>query len=230
MVGDDFYEPWEKRWEKQYNKPSKPLFRFFRKPIMINKKNVLGKLCDESVVGQKDAVHVATVLVRAGEPLKPGTKCSMNQMGEAVASNKSNKPIGVVDPYLKKSVRIGQVFQLLLNPTVVENVQHVWDHPTNFLPTQPITHSKFLVEVANKLGLPINTFIDNLEELTNGKIPHYTGSLTKDELQNVMYDIDFYDVWSEWCGTTGFEFENIGTECCPEYGYPTVEFSEKYKI
>ncbi len=29
-----------------------------------------------------------------------------------------------------------------------------------------------------------------------------------------------YDLWSSWSDEVGHEFENHGSECCPEYAYP----------
>lgn len=32
--------------------------------------------------------------------------------------------------------------------------------------------------------------------------------------------VDIYDIFSEWTDESGFEFENQGTACCPEYYNP----------
>jgi hypothetical protein len=64
---------------------------------MINKRNLLGKTPEE--LGTKDAVHAAIVAVRAGQPIRPGQRCSINIDGEAVPDVNG---VGVADPFLKK--------------------------------------------------------------------------------------------------------------------------------
>jgi hypothetical protein len=36
-----------------------------------------------------------------------------------------------------------------------------------------------------------------------------------------------YEFWSEWASETLHEFENYGSECCPEYQYPDCDLFEK---
>ena len=40
------------------------------------------------------------------------------------------------------------------------------------------------------------------------------------EIKN--YAIYLCDIWYEWTNETGNEFENVGSECCPEYNYPSL--------
>ena len=44
----------------------------------------------------------------------------------------------------------------------------------------------------------------------------YPGKKSAEEVE----DVECYDVWSEWADETGHEFENDGSDCCPEYAYP----------
>ena len=67
--------------------------------MAINKVKTLGK--QPETLGEKDAVHVAIVSVRAGSYLDPGQKVGMNSDGEAVWDNKG---VGVVDPFLTKKL------------------------------------------------------------------------------------------------------------------------------
>ena len=52
---------------------------------------------------------------------------------------------------------------------------------------------------------------------------NYPGTLTEETVEEVVEkELYLSDLWSEWAEETGYEFDNIGSECCPEYEYPDV--------
>jgi len=71
---------------------------------------------------QRDAIHVAVAPVVASQDLNPGDH--VNKDGA-----KGCDPIGIVDPFLKKKVKRGQTFWLLLYPNTVIGMRHHWIHP-----------------------------------------------------------------------------------------------------
>jgi len=77
--------------------------------------------------GQRDAIHVAVIWVLAGEGLYPGTRVKIQEQKEAFRNTKEWH--GVVDPYLKDPVRVGDGFWLYLKPNSVTDMTHQWDHP-----------------------------------------------------------------------------------------------------
>ena len=83
----------------------------------------LGELCDGT--SKKDAIHIAVIPVTALENLEPGTHVSVTVDGYA---RKSGKTIGVVDPFLKQMVRVGQHFYLCMYPNTVKSLRHEWEH------------------------------------------------------------------------------------------------------
>lgn len=89
----------------------------------------LGELITEEDV-ERDAIHIAVAPVIAGDYLNPGQQVTLDWNGYAVGSN--SDPIGVVDPYLKGSVRRGQKFWLLLYPNTITSLRHEWKHPRFF--------------------------------------------------------------------------------------------------
>lgn len=186
---------------------------------MINKKNVLGKVPAE--LGVKDAIHTAIVSVRAAQTIEPGQKCLMNNFNEAEPSAKG---IGVADPFRKTNIARGENFWLILNQDEIPNVQHVWNHPTvDFsAPTREVVYPKYLQEDADTLGVTYHQLMEaatHVVETYRSAIYPSNGKLKTQEELDEAY-IDNYEFWSEWSGETGYEFENMGSDCCPEYNYP----------
>lgn len=79
----------------------------------------------------RDAIHVAVAPVTAGERLPPGAHVNLIH-GKAATSS---KPIGIVDPFLKRAVMPGQKFWLFLYPQTVTSLRHEWEHPA--FPKEP---------------------------------------------------------------------------------------------
>lgn len=185
---------------------------------MINKKNVLGKIPDE--LGIKDAIHTAIVSVRAACPIKPGSSCSLNEYNEAVPDSKG---LGVADPFLKKMIQTGQNFWLILNQDAVPNVRHVWEHPeVNFdPPTRECQGNKYLFSLAHYLGITYEELMQYCTSKVNGYPNQYSGPL-----ENPNDIIDSWELWTKWASEVGYEFTNQGTECCPQYDYPSELFDD----
>lgn len=74
---------------------------------------------------QKDAVHVAIVAVKAGEPLSPGDHVSVKNNVALLGS----EAIGIVDPFLSDALNEGDSFYLCLYPETVTGMRHEWNHP-----------------------------------------------------------------------------------------------------
>ncbi len=188
---------------------------------MINKKNLLGKTPQE--LGDKDAIHVAIVSVRAARLITPGQRCGLNEHREAIPDAKG---VGVADPFLKSNITTGQTFWLLLNQDAVPNVQHVWDHPkVDFAPpTREAERNKWFQQHADQLGVTYDQLLDACQYvIDNDKSAPYPGTKDAEELEGAMEDIG--DIFSTWSDESGHEFENIGSGCCPEYQYPDVLFA-----
>ena len=185
---------------------------------MINKKNLLGRTPLE--LNDKDAIHVAIVSVRAACAIEPGTKCGLNEFKEAVPNSKG---VGIADPWRRSLIKTGEVFWLLLNQDEVPNVKHVWEHPTaEFgLPTREVKLNPTLVGYAKDLGVTYEQLMEACEKVVDtGEPVKYPGTKTKEERE----DADVWDLWFEWGHETNYEFENYGSECCPEYEYPKQLF------
>lgn len=75
----------------------------------------------------RDAVHVAIAPVVASEKLSPGDHIGLLANGEAAEVSQTH--IGVVDPFLKKVVKKGERFWMLLYPGTITGLRHEWTHP-----------------------------------------------------------------------------------------------------
>lgn len=187
---------------------------------MINKKNVLGKAPFD--LGEKDAIHVGIVSVRAGAPIHPGQKCSLNDRREAVPNSDG---IGVADPFLKSKIAKGQNFWLLISQDKIPNVRHTWELPNvDFsAPTVAVQKNKWLERHAKELHITYEQLMDACAEAVNTwKGVPYPGDLTEEQFEDVY---DKYDIFSEWADEVDYKFDNVGTMCCPEYEYPDVLFT-----
>jgi len=71
--------------------------------------------------GHRDAIHVATLCVEAKVKLNPGQDCGI--------TGTTDNPVGIVDPFLKHPVEVGQKFWLCIYPRTVTSLRHVWGHP-----------------------------------------------------------------------------------------------------
>ena len=86
----------------------------------------LGNLVSPENYGKCDAVHVAVAAVEAKETLKPGDHVNLSADGKAV---KHGKSIGIVDPFLKRTVLKGDRFWLYVYPGSITSLEHKWTHP-----------------------------------------------------------------------------------------------------
>lgn len=193
---------------------------------MINKKNVLGKTPDE--LGDKDAIHVAIVSVRAAKPISPSSKVNLNSDREAVATS-SDDFAGVADPWRSKPIYRGDWFWLLLGQDAVPNVQHTWDHPQVDFATPTATPSvnATIQAFAEEVGLPYADVMAAMDRAyEKEESTPYTGPKDEEELNLDEID-DMESVWDEWAFERLVEFENYGSACCPEYSYPETPVFER---
>ncbi len=75
---------------------------------------------------QKDAIHVAVAPVIAHELLSPGQHVGIFKER---ASMKASTKVGIVDPFLDRTVEEGERFWLFLYPNTVVGLRHEWYHP-----------------------------------------------------------------------------------------------------
>ena len=72
---------------------------------------LIGKPITEEV--GRDAVHIAVIPMVATRLMKPGEHLQN----------------GIVDPFLKEMVPVGERYWLFLYPATITSLRHVWQHP-----------------------------------------------------------------------------------------------------
>ena len=100
----------------------------------------LGELADDN--SRRDAIHVAVAPVIAGERLLGGmhillrdgkaymdTKYVQDNPDIPVVGVRTDKTIGVVDPFFDECILPDQKFWLLLYPGSITSLRHVFTHP-----------------------------------------------------------------------------------------------------
>lgn len=84
----------------------------------------LGTIIDEKA--GRDAIHLAVEPAVAGMTLRPGEDIGFLDDGTAGIVD---KPLGIVDPFLKAAVKKGQRFWFIVYPRQITSLRHVWVHP-----------------------------------------------------------------------------------------------------
>lgn len=102
-------------------------------------KPVIGKILAVDQEYERDAIHVPIMSVVALEELLPGQKIDLKKMqrwepmlresfGASKAKTKASS-VGIVDPYLKDPVKVGEKFYCWIKPSTVHKLWHEWEHP-----------------------------------------------------------------------------------------------------
>lgn len=82
-----------------------------------------------TIIGEgekRDAIHLAVEPVVAAERLEPGDDVGFVEGGGVGVCD---KPLGIVDPFLKAPVKKGERFWLVVYPRQIRSLRHVWEHP-----------------------------------------------------------------------------------------------------
>ncbi len=126
----------------------------------------LGRLIT-SLHQQRDAIHIAVAPVVASEVLKPGERIGFLQDGTVGLGNSDRPSIGIVDPYLDRSVTEGQRFWMFLMPGSITSLRHDWTHPAfraERVDGDKIAAQKWLETFASSQRHSFNRLAEILEE------------------------------------------------------------------
>jgi hypothetical protein len=90
-----------------------------KRKVSTDALETLGMIINETQ--KRDAIHLAVEPVIAKERLLPGQNVGVNGTTE--------NPVGIVDPFLKQPVEVGERFWLVVYPRQIHSLRHVWTHP-----------------------------------------------------------------------------------------------------
>jgi hypothetical protein len=90
---------------------------------MEPKANSIGMILDENAA--RDAIHVAIAPVIAAHDIEPGTHVGVC---DCMASPVHLPKIGILDPYIGRTIKAGERVWLLLQPGTVNKLRHTWEH------------------------------------------------------------------------------------------------------
>lgn len=78
---------------------------------------------------RRDAVHIAVMPVTAGHDLEPGQHVGFYERDVVGGVAAKSDTVGIVDPFLSKTVRKGERFLMCMYPGTITSLRHVWTHP-----------------------------------------------------------------------------------------------------
>lgn len=138
----------------------------------------------------RDATHVATVPMIADEDMRPGAHCGIISEGRA---GPSAKPIGIVDPFLPKSVKAGERFYLCLYPRSVTGLRHHYLHPALDGDSRK-TSMKAIDDIADDLGVDRDELLSHADSWVASKRDDGWGSYWVDggRFEGVYLPDDFW--------------------------------------
>ena len=90
--------------------------------------DILGRVITEDDQIGRDAIHLAVEPVVAGQTLHAGMEVGRRADGTFGYSN-ITKTLGIVDPFIRDVIQIGEKFLLVIYPRQITTLRHVWEHP-----------------------------------------------------------------------------------------------------
>jgi hypothetical protein len=96
--------------------------------------STLGTVIDATA--KRDAIHLAVVPAVAGQRLEAGWHVTVvDGIATTADQDDEDAPLGIVDPFLKRPVKKGERFWLVIYPRTIQSLRHVWTHPA--FPEEP---------------------------------------------------------------------------------------------
>lgn len=140
----------------------------------------IGSLINEAEL--RDAIHIAVAPVVANEILRVGQDIGfVGTDGKTVGGLNRDKCIGIVDPFLERTVLPQQRFWMFLYPNTITQLRHDWTHPAfavkdNEQPTGPVAMSRAWIEAfAGKLDQTYNRLMSSAERWIESESDAYNG-------------------------------------------------------
>lgn len=141
-----------------------------KRSVATDALETLGTIIDEGA--GRDAIHLAVEPVIASERLLAGQDVYL--LPDGMAAKGKENAVGIVDPFLKESVKPGEKFWLVVYPRQITSLRHVWTHPAfDEAPAPEITEAdkELARHVAERLTNSGERWLRNF--CANGDCPDY---------------------------------------------------------
>ena len=180
------------------------------RPVTTDALETLGNVI--SPAEKRDAIHIAVEPVKSYGVLKPGDHVGRLPCGRY---GPSDKPVGIVDPFLDVFLKRDDMFWLLVYPRQIKSLRHVWSHPA--FPDEIALNEEDVHEV--KLDLP------ERGELINPPTP---------PASSINYSVDesmvFIEDIASKCGVSYDRLFDVLKELADGgWGYISMGENERYK-
>lgn len=151
-----------------------------------------------------DAIHCAVYQTTAGEILLPGQHIGIK---DNKAYSTDVKLVGIADPFLKKPIKEGEMFWLIVYPRQITSLRHVWSHPD--FPEEEVKAAvvgkeksiviaeRVIQQAADYLGLSYQELMDGANDYVEDEEYMYMGS------NEDYYDLDMESFWNAYETLTG---------------------------
>ncbi len=178
----------------------------------------LGELITEAgAQNQRDAVHIAVVPVMAMQQLSPGDHVGVSPDGKAAHAAYSPH-VGIVDPFLRGTVRPEQTFWLCLYQGQVTTLRHEWTHPAfpnvRHDDTASVKAARDrMTTFASECEQTLEDFLENLKRAVEDEKTTGWGSVSTGNNQGVEPYAGF---WNDFQDLTGVKLDRepeIGFSC-----------------
>lgn len=98
-----------------------------KRTVTTDALETLGTIISENE--RRDAIHLAVENVVAGAALQAGDHIGLRDGKAYDVDLVEVKALGIVDPFLERSVKAGERFWLVVYPRQITSLRHVWEHP-----------------------------------------------------------------------------------------------------
>jgi len=160
---------------------------------------------------QRDAIHIAVAPVVAVERLYPGQEIGFVSDDMRTVGGKTEKLLGIVDPFLRGAIHQGQQFWMFLYPQTITSLRHDWAHPA-FAPAVKDVPDKeasqaWMEAFAKEVDLSLEELIAvaRKHHLTGEYVTQYDDESQRDAMYAAGVDV----FWKHYQVVTG---EDVGDE------------------
>ena len=136
---------------------------------------------------ERDAIHIAMAQVVANERLNAGEHIGfVKGSTKLVTAEDTHEFIGIIDPFLTRSVKAGESCWMMLYPNTITNLRHAWEHPA-FTTIEQSDSETYLRDFCDAEGITYAALIDafkhdNWGEYVTIKDQDMHGEISKDVL------------------------------------------------